>query len=729
MNLKTKSKSFGRAQRALGLLTAATWLAGLTACEANSISGQTQPPPKVEPPVTPPPGPPPAPPPPTVQPPPPAPTFPVGKTPVGEAKECEVDHLDPPQIYGNKVKALLTGLPMSQQELSQLEQDPASLPRFVDAWLAMPEAQENLQRFFKIAFQQDQVTNEGIMTFTGSNNVAYGRFGASREQVLPLLISNIEQSFSRTALKLVQDGRPFNEVLTTDTFEMTTALKLFYAFLDHRNLNEAGDVVAAPMPGFGSFVGLRNFADEAPPEEVLDPNSPNFMRIYLPRFDDLCLPANVDEFPFQQNALNRDLPFFVFRVIMGRTENVRNRAENATCRARPRAREPLLSQSDFSDWTTVRIRKPQGREQTTRFYDLVGLRSAQELVLRTDRIGFFSTVGFFGTWPTNEDNASRVTINQTLITALGASFDGVTVTDFSPPALDEQHSAPGSTCFGCHQTLDPMREFFRKSYSHAYGVQDNQERLDAEAHFVFRGVQATGQNVQDLAGILANHPDFSGAWAQKLCYYANSAPCPEGSEAFTQVVQAFEQNNLDFRVLIRELFSSPLVTNASCYEGSEGFGRSIARRDQFCSKLSNRLGVDDICALETPLRERNNLQRAVLAGMASIPADTFSRGEPDPITISDTGLFTRATREVVCVEVGELAFDDVFGGMEVEPAIEKMVTEVIGLSSGDARHAEALQILRDHVSDGMDEGANQRNVLRSALVVACMSPGVAGMGF
>jgi hypothetical protein len=51
-----------------------------------------------------------------------------------------------------------------------------------------------------------------------------------------------------------------------------------------------------------------------------------------------------------------------------------------------------------------------------------------------------------------------------------------------------------------------------------------------QADFVFRGVTAKGNGIRDLADTLASHPDFPYAWAHKLCYYANSAPCVEGAE-------------------------------------------------------------------------------------------------------------------------------------------------------------------------------------------------------
>lgn len=660
------------------------------------------------------------------------PVFPVETDPFGDAENCAVDQLSRPHSYGNKVKTLLTGMAMTKSELEALEDNPDVLASMIDTWIADPKAEDVFRRFFMMAFQQDQVTGEGLTAMTNMNNTSWGRYDATREDLTPLLIDNLEQSFARTALRLMREGRPFNEVATTDQFEMTTALMMFYGYLDHRHVNDNDTLFSRPLPELTELVGLRNQADEPPADQVLDPSSPNFMHVWLPTFNTLCVDANVNEFTYAVGNNNATKALWMFSVVVGRPETVLNRPANvglpdAPCRARPARRNPLIAQADFSDWRTVTIRKPGAGEDPIRFYRLAELRATNDLALHSERVGFFTTLGFFATWPTNEDNSSRVTLNQTLITALGNSFDGNTVTDFSPPALDAEHSAPNTACYGCHQTLDPMREFFRQSYSASYGEQHDQARKDLQAIFVFRGVQQNGNGVRDLGNILADHPDFPEAWAQKLCFYANAAACPK-SEELARVVGRFRASNLDFKVLLRELFSSPLVTNAACVDEKTGAAPSIARREQFCAVLSNRLGIRDICGIDTPTRSRVAVQNAILPAIVSIPADTFSRGEPLPVTISKTGLFTRASAEVVCTAVGERAFT-AFTGLARNVAITKMVEDVMGLADGDPRHDGAIEILRDHVADGVASGASESNALKSALVLACMSPGVAGIGF
>jgi hypothetical protein len=415
-------------------------------------------------------------------------------------------------------------------------------------------------------------------------------------------------------------------------------------------------------------------------------------------------------------------------VVLGRHQGVL-RHNQTNCNSGASNKTPLLSRDDFSDWRKVKVRRPTDGETPAIFYDIQGLRSATEMALHTERLGFMTTPGFFSTWMNNEDNAARVTINQTLIVALGKSFEGVAVSDFSPPSIDAEHADPQSECYGCHQTLDPMRDYFRASYTNFYSQQLDPERADLEADFVFGGVTASGNGVRELAQTLATHPAFPYAWAHKLCYYANSAPCVEGEE-LDRVVTAYKDSGLDFRVLVAELFSSPLVTGDRCVAGVDaGTSASIARRSTFCSQLSSRLGVDDLCGIRTHFRDGTTLQNKVRDAVASIPDDSFSRAVVEPVVISETSMFTRANAEAACVQAAMNGYAEAFGDATADEATLTMVTALMGLPISDPRHAPALQILRDHVAEAVEAGKTEEQALQSAFVLACLSPSVAGVGF
>ena len=661
------------------------------------------------------------------------PGTPVDRVVTGEAVECALDELSPPEVYGTKVKTILTGLPLTAEELADLRADPAALAQLVDRWMATPEFDGSLTRLFQTAFQQNELDVDGLTTMLRRNNLNWGRFERPREDLRELTELNVQESFARTALRIVKEGRPFHEVLTTDTYEMTTALVVLHALLERRYTSDADRLVQTDDPALNRITLYRDPAEAPPAEEALDPDHPRFLHFFVPNFEDLCLPEDQTTYEVGPEAFARnDELWFVFSTLIGRPERVFNREANRDRRGNPcqagNARAtPLLSREDFRDWRPVRMVRAFGSNPTTPFYDLGLMRSTGSLTVRSDRVGFFTTLGFFSTWPTNLDNASRVTLNQTLITALGSSFDGNTVADFSPPNLDEQHSDPGTACYGCHQTLDPMRDFFRRSYTFAYGRQDDGRGAAMEPIFVFRGVEAVGDGVRDLGRILADHPAFPGAWVQKMCVHANGAACPEGQE-LAEVTADFA-GHMDFARMLKRLLTSPLVTHASCVEGGTGGLRTISRRDQLCTILSNRLGVADLCGTDTPVTRRTRTQRGVADAVVSVPKDTFARGEPEPIIVGQTGLFTRATREVTCTVVAERAYGDIFGDADRATVIDRLVTQLMGLPEGDPRRDGALAILNDHVDDALEAGESQRVALQSALVVACMSPGVAGLGF
>ena len=89
----------------------------------------------------------------------------------------------------------------------------------------------------------------------------------------------------------------------------------------------------------------------------------------------------------------------------------------------------------------------------------------------------------------------------------------------------------------------------------------------------------------------------------------------------------------------------------------------------------------------------------------------------------------RATREVACRQIGERAYVPVFGNAGRAEVLDRLVTEVMALPTGDPRHDDALQILTDHVVDARAAGANERTALQSALALACMAPSVSGVGY
>ena len=228
------------------------------------------------------------------------------------------------------------------------------------------------------------------------NNLNWGRFTNPNENISDLLRSNIQESFARTAMEIVKSGRPFSEVITTERYQMTTALMMFHAFLEQRYVNDRNQLRQVAMPEVTRFTIYRNAADAPSPADALDPNNARFMHFYTPGFDDLCLPNNQNTFDVDQAAFGgNDEIYYIFSQIVGRPERVFNRGANNSCRSVNNVRTtPILTRSDFSDWREVRFRRVNGNDALTRFYNLDALRSANELAVRSERLGFFTTLGF-----------------------------------------------------------------------------------------------------------------------------------------------------------------------------------------------------------------------------------------------------------------------------------------------------------------------------------------------
>src|SRR5207237_3622437 len=122
------------------------------------------------------------------------------------------------------------------------------------------------------------------------------------------------------------------------------------------------------------------------------------------------------------------------------------------------------------------------------------------------------------------------------------------------------------------------------------------------------------------------HPLYATAWAQKLCYYANSSACSEDDAELARVVKAFADSGFDFHKLVLELFSSPLVTGQATTKSWRDLGEtiSIARQDHFCAALTNRLGLT--ASLCTGITDKTT----ATAVANNVPLDGYLRGAEAP---------------------------------------------------------------------------------------------------
>lgn len=615
----------------------------------------------------------------------------------------------PSHVYTSKVKNLLTGLPTTSGELDAVAANPAALQGLIDGWLQLPSAEQKLLKFFGNAFQQAQFIEDDLE----DQGQIMGQ-GTSRTQIL----TAIREMFPRTALAIAKEGRSFAETVSGNRFQMTPALMVHLAYLDNRRRDDRGSTrdKLYQADTTASFSVVSGGA-AIPIVDTLNPASPNYRKWQVATaFTAGC--STTRTFSGGNQYVN------LINLILGRLDG--EAGNTAACPAMNVASQ--LAPEDFTTWKWVTIRRPNAGEPTTRFYDLATIKNGNELVLDTQRVGFLSTVAFFANWRTNDSNLARVSTNQTLIVALGRSFDASNnVVPVSESGLDEEHANPTTECYGCHRTLDPMRQFFRKNYSLNYHEQSDPAQQSVTATFAVDGVSANGSTIADMARMLAEHPRYPVAWVQKLCYYANSAPCSEDDEELIRVASAFKSSGFNFKTLVRELFSSPLVTEAKRVKtfNDRDAVTSIARYDHLCGALALRLNYD-VCNIDT---KSKNLS-------LNMPSDGYSRGSEVPTLNSDTSLFFRAGTENLCRQAADRVVDN--GGAtgrytsttsgSRDLAMAAFVSDVMGLASADPRAAGLLQILKEHYAAVVAGGGTASNALKSTFVLACSSPTAVAVG-
>lgn len=631
----------------------------------------------------------------------------------------------PPSAYVAKVKGLLTGLEVTQAELERVTADPSSLKSLIATWQALPEYESRMVDFFTMAFQQGEVTAEMV------NNVTPFEQG----MLDPRVMQNMRESFGRTAMQLVKEGKPFTEVLTTRRFMLTPALMVALAWLDERQSGDGGGASDALNNELGPNASYLMQGDtKIPIEQSTDPKHANFLKFYSPQVaaatGDCHAPWTVD----QTNRLT------LYTLTTGETLMMffmGHRMARGFCQY-PAGRG-VLEPSDFTNWRMMTIRPPAAGEKQTFVYEIPRFRTGSELILPKPRVGFYTTPAFLYTWQTNDSNQARVTVNQTLIAAVGQAFDGVlTANPVSDKAVAKEHAQPGSDCYNCHITMDPMRRYFRSTYSYFWNLQTDQKEKSDPGVYAFDGESHVGTNIADLGESLAKNEHFATGWTHKLCTWGNSRVCdPSGNNKleptdpeFVRIAKAFADSNYSWNTLVQELFSSPLVTYASPTKTTEesGISFSITKKAQLCMIWDRRLGLDDACGLRALPSTATGDPVKTIATV--LPSDSYSRGQTVPTLANDPGLFFYSGVENICTTIASRVVDstisDKYKSANSAAAISDMVHHLMGVLA--PRDTEAIAILTDHFDAARADGNSATDALKSTFILACMSPSVVSVG-
>jgi hypothetical protein len=509
-----------------------------------------------------------------------------------------------------------------------------------------------------------------------------------------------------------------------------------YAFLDAWQVNDQGKAVDAWAAMFQKkSIVLQNDAGVVPPEVTFDAGGPLFLHLYDADVGHLVYNGaeECQTDPVSLPASSSTLHQVLYGVVPNHSVGLADGGVMHCPLRSGTASGVQLTADDFTTWRMVTVRPPVGTEAVTHFYELSKLRTATQLVLKTPRPGFFTTPAFAANWPTNQSNQMRVTINQALIVATGTAIDGLDLTATpTTPGLDTEH-ASDPACYSCHRILDPTKAILASTYSWFYGPQTEQALVAEKGRFQFQGVVKTVATIDDFAAVLAAHPSVPMAWAQKLCEYANSAPCQKDDPEFLRVVSAFTAAKGSWSALVRELLSSPLVTNLAFTRTSAAQGEVVAvsRRDHLCAALDARLHLSDVCG------RRGKGTGGVPQIAAGLPSDGYGRGATEPVLPNTPTLFYRAGLENICANVAGIVVDAAYrvdqpnavrwSSASVDVALDGFTTSLLGLNGSDARWAAARAVLAGHFADAR-KTASATDSLRSTFVLACLSPTFVGVG-
>ena len=521
------------------------------------------------------------------------------------------------------------------------------------------------------------------------------------------MLGNIMASFPLTVWQLTMvEGKPLTEALTTERFMMTPPLATLLAFLDNRyttDANRGTDYITTANPNFKITLSNKKWTD-------CDRKTPRSARsaVY-----ELVSARRCPRSVYRSAGLPaRDTPR-LYQFLFGSVN-----ASTGVC-TQSFAVPSQFADAEYDAWRMVQIRQPKAGEASSLFYDLTAMRNTGELVLRVPRVGF-SRRRPFANWATNASNQARVTINQTLIVALGRSFDDSNNTlPLALPAMDKAHSSDPA----CYLSQDARSDaaVFRQAYTLTYHEQKIRRRRRCRVCLRSTGSARTSRRPKSWVRrwraihALPSRGRRSSAISQTRRRVAKVIPNSSASSWH------FQSSGHDLKTLLREVLTSPLTTGTRNTQtfADRGMTLSVARRDQLCGAMSTRLGVPNLCALG---------RAPSLAQL--IPSDGFSRGGTAPILATDPSLFYRAATEQLCRNFADYVVDSNVTGKPSryqsklpDAAISDMVQTVMGVVPSDPRYGSLLAILSEHYAKASKtQGITVVDALKSTFTLACMSP-------
>lgn len=160
----------------------------------------------------------------------------------------------PASVLG-KVKFILHGGAPTDAELAAVTApddslDPAGLRQVITGWLRTPEFGRKLRAFLALSLQQIEINPSNFPYDDQLDAISVNNAAIDARA----LFANLEESFVRTAWRIVSNGGDFRAVATTRRWQVTTAMLTALVYADRRN---------NPGPNFERFAHLTpsDYAD------------------------------------------------------------------------------------------------------------------------------------------------------------------------------------------------------------------------------------------------------------------------------------------------------------------------------------------------------------------------------------------------------------------------------------------------------------------------------------
>ena len=358
---------------------------------------------------------------------------------------------------------------------------------------------------------------------------------------------------------------------------------------------------------------------------------------------------------------------------------------------------PGVLDSDYTDYRTIRINQndtPPNYENSTAYINnLRALSDGDSIDLLAPRVGYFNSPAFIFNWQTNTSNQFRLPLNQTLITALGLSFEaGDTTMRNHEEGVFDSHAKPGTDCYACHSQMDPMRNVFLKYY-HTKNTRALSQIGDERPDFSFHGLSREVTNMDEFAQALADHPNFAFAWAANFCQWVTSNECAEKyPDDVEDIAQKFKASNFNFNTLVIETFMSPLVLN-SVTDNSE-MNISIARQDHICSHLDG--GLSKIADERSRSKEKIFCDKSIhyiAAETDLIPNDEYTRGKVSLLQPTQLDPFYVKSVEYLCAarDWWFIGNNDQkpFNRNHLDQVFDDMTTVILGVPQSHEHYSQA----------------------------------------